>query len=259
MSNNDWQRSTSETYRQLAQIAVPQRMSQITTLLTLIPFAADASFTVLELASGEGHLAQAIVQAFPNADVVALDYEESMREATAIRLDGRGAVAPFDIRNNEWFDRLDGVDVVVSSLCIHHLDGIGKQRLFNAVSERTSERGTLLVADLIAPELPQAHRLFAATWDDSARTASETFTGDEGLFTVFEQEEWNLYHYPDPEFDKPSPLFSQLKWLNQAGFGVVDCFWMYAGHAIYGGYKQVTDSGLDYATAHRTAREVLGG
>jgi tRNA (cmo5U34)-methyltransferase len=37
--------------------------------------------------------------------------------------------------------------------------------------------------------------------------------------------------------DKMSPLFDQLKWLEQAGFASVDVFWMRAGHAIFGGSK----------------------
>ena len=35
----------------------------------------------------------------------------------------------------------------------------------------------------------------------------------------------------------PSPLFDQLAWLSEAGFEPVDCFWLLAGHAVYGGYK----------------------
>ena len=38
---------------------------------------------------------------------------------------------------------------------------------------------------------------------------------------------------------KPSPLYAQLKWLEQAGFEGIDVFWMQAGHAVFGGWKQV--------------------
>ncbi len=50
------------------------------------------------------------------------------------------------------------------------------------------------------------------------------------------KEEWNYYRFPDPS-DRPSPLIDQLVWLKEAGFEVVDCFWVQAGHAIFGGYK----------------------
>jgi hypothetical protein len=35
----------------------------------------------------------------------------------------------------------------------------------------------------------------------------------------------------------PSPLSEQLVWLREAGFASVDCFWLRAGHAVYGGYR----------------------
>jgi hypothetical protein len=61
--------------------------------------------------------------------------------------------------------------------------------------------------------------------------------------------------------DQPSPVFHQLLWLQSAGFPVVDCFWMHAGHAIFGGYKAAaphTDRHLNYNDALRIARDVLG-
>jgi hypothetical protein len=38
------------------------------------------------------------------------------------------------------------------------------------------------------------------------------------------------------ELDQPSRLADQLIWLREGGFRTVDCFWMQAGHAIFGGF-----------------------
>lgn len=252
-----WQEDTSALYRRLAQIAVPDRAVQIATLLCLIPFSESDSPRVVELASGEGYLSHAIADAFPQATILALDYEQSMREATAQRLGSRGELASFDIRATDWFKYLDGADVVVSSLCVHHLDGDEKQRLFREAAARINMGGTLLIADLIAPQTSQANRLFATTWDAKAESASMAQTGSLDLFENFRREQWNLFRYPDPDFDKPSPLFAQLKWLESAGFNPVDCFWMQAGHAIYGGYKESQPQGIDYVRALSIARAVL--
>jgi len=54
-------------------------------------------------------------------------------------------------------------------------------------------------------------------------------------------EAWNYYRFPDPG-DRPSPLVDQLAWLKEAGFAIVDCFWLQAGHAIFGGYKSVPEA-----------------
>ena len=47
------------------------------------------------------------------------------------------------------------------------------------------------------------------------------------------------------------PLFHQLVWLRHAGFKVVDCWWVFAGHAVFGGYKEATPApaGVSYADA----------
>jgi trans-aconitate methyltransferase len=251
----EWSAENSETYRQLASVAVPAREEQVATLLTLLPFGREEAVRVVELASGEGALSQAILEAFPAATVLALDGEESMRVATAARLQPygeRARVAAFDIAAGDWYDLLDGADVVVSSLCVHHLNGEGKRNLFAAIHDRISARGCLLLADLVLPQRVEARAFFAATWDRSAQERSLAQTGDTALFDLFVRESWNYYRFPDP-FDQPSPLFDQLRWLNEAGFAVVDCFWMQAGHAIYGGYRERAGAAAGDALAYETA------
>jgi hypothetical protein len=114
-----------------------------------------------------------------------------------------------------------------------------------------------LIADLIEAKTPQANTLFAATWDNMAEAASIERTLSRDLFELFERENWNLFHYPDPDFDKPSPLFEQLQWLQAAGFAIVDCFWMQAGHAIYGGLMQTRAKGLAFGDALAIAQRIL--
>lgn len=257
----DWSQETSELYRQLSAIAVPARAEQVATLLSLIPFSADEAFRVVELASGEGYLSQAILTTFPQATVLALDFEESMREKTRQRLSdftSRFEVAPFDILQPSWFPKLENVDVVVSSLCVHHLDAPSKQRLFEAIHEHTSDEGALLIADLVQFSNPQAQALFAATWDNMAEAASIEKTLSRDLFQRFEQERWNWFRYPDEDdYDNPSTLFDQLQWLSAAGFDPVDCFWMQAGHAIFGGYKTERTGQLAFPDALDTAMIIL--
>lgn len=255
-----WNTDTSALYRQVAAVAVPARAEQIAAILTLLPFRQADSFRVVELASGEGRLAYAILSAFPHATLLALDLEESMRDETAARLRAFGArasVAPFDMAAADWYGLLEGADAVVSSLCIHHLDGPQKQGLFRAIRARLPARGALLIADLIQPQRAEARELSATTWDHAAEAASMAQTGSRAGFEAFQATQWNYFRYPDP-FDKPSPLFDQLLWLREAGFTVADCFWLQAGHAIYGGYVSAGEGGgLPFEQALSAARVAL--
>lgn len=228
-------------------------------MTTLLPFAPDDAFTVVELGSGEGILSHTIALAFPRAMIVALDGSESMRRATSTRLADAGdqvTVAPFELQSSDWHFHLDGVDAVVSSLVIHHLDGAGKRNLYGEIGRRSSARAALMIADLVAPVTAQAAELLAATWDEDVATIAAEL-GDPSLEELFRQTEWNFYRHPAP-MDQPSPLAAQLNWIEQAGFTRADCFWMEAGHAIYGGCKAGAGEGhVGYARALEAADAAL--
>lgn len=258
-----WSEADSRLYAEIASIAVPARIEQLAALLTLIPFAPTDPFRVVEIGAGEGWLSAALLTCFPQAAVTALDGSAEMRAAAQTRLAAfgpRAAIHPFELAADDWYAHLDNAELVVSSLCLHHLTGEEKRRLFAEIVGRLPARGALLIADLVAPQRPEEQALFAATWDEAARAQSLARTGNTALFEKFKQAEWNLYRYPDP-VDKPSPLFAQLAWLQTAGLAVVDCFWLQAGHAIYGGYKSQADSPaarLPFETALAAVNSLLG-
>lgn len=259
-----WTEADSKLYQEIAAVAVPAREEQNAALLTLLPFSQADSFHTVELGCGEGFFSHALLDCFPQAQVVALDGSAEMRAQATARLSAfgsRASVEPFDLDSGDWLSHLEGADCAVSSLVLHHLDGEQKQHLFAAIYERLSVRGVLLIADLIQPQRPEAGEFFAATWDRSAEAQALAKTGSRQLFDQFVKTEWNHYRFPDP-FDKPSPLFDQLTWLKAAGFAVVDCFWLQAGHAIYGGYKSAPGesiAGVSFTAAMRSAQTVLRG
>ena len=249
-----WSERDSETYRALAEVAVPRREEQLAALLCLLPFARDEVFGAVELGCGEGELARALLTAYPNALLTALDGSASMRERASERLapfGDRAQVAPFDLEATDWFGHMDGAGCVVSSLVVHHLDAAGKRRLFGEAQRRMGDRAALLLADIALPRRPEAWRLFADAYDAACKERSIARTGDAALYERLVAERWNHYRYPDAA-ETPSPLASQLAWLSEAGFEGADCFWAYAGHAVYGGYKGACaagDGGLGLADA----------
>lgn len=251
-----WSEDNSLVYQQLAAVAVPDRAEQMATLLTLLPFGQADAARVLELGCGEGRLSQAVLDAYPEAHVVALDGSEEMRARARTRLDPhRATIEAFDLAAGDWWPHVENANAVVSSLAIHHLDGTHKQRLFSAVAQRLMHDGALLIADLVAPQRPEAHQVFATGWD---RAAERQATQPE-VYARFKDTQWNIFWYPDP-VDMPSPLFEQLLWLQQAGFLGVDCFWQRAGHAVYGGYRSAERADADvlpFAEALRAAEAAL--
>lgn len=234
-----WTEHDSQTFRDIADVAVPRRRELVATLVAAVPFTPDEPVNMLELGSGDGRLAEALLTMFPRATLTALDGSDSMRRETAGRLalfGARARVAAFDIAALDWWDRMFGVDLVVSSLCLHHLNSAKTQYLYKAAADRLSPRGALLIADLVDPPHSAARRLAADEWDAQARLQADALGAPE-LFERFVEARWNSFRFPD-HGEEPAALFHHLVWLRHAGFAAVDCVWMHAAHAIFGGFKQ---------------------
>jgi len=239
-----WSEEDSAIYRAIAAVAVPRRDEMMAALVAAAPFAPDEPIKILELGSGEGLLAAALLARFPGASLTALDGSESMRSETTTRLAEFGArarVAAFELPTLDWWDRMFGVDLIVSSLALHHLNDPKKQYFYKAAAERMSPRGALLIADLIEPQHPSTRDAAADRWDALARQQAGSM-GAPVLYQRFLDEHWNHFRFPDAA-DQPAALMHHLVWLRHAGFVAVDCVWMDAGHAVFGGFKQAAASG----------------
>jgi tRNA (cmo5U34)-methyltransferase len=240
LSPGDWGGENSRTFLDQGRYFVPDREAQIAAVCALVPPTGEP-FEVLELCTGAGLLAEALLERFPACTVHGLDGSPVMIEHASARLARFGArfkPALFDLAALSFRDR-PPVRAIVSSLAVHHLDGAGKQRLFRHAHRMLLPGGALIVADVIAPSSPLAAALAADAWDDAVKERARAIDGHEGAFEAFEREQWNMYRHPiDPDgIDKPSGLFDQLKWLEQAGFVDIDVVWMKAGHAVFGGRR----------------------
>ncbi len=236
-----WTEADSAAFGALVEIAVPRYQEQIDVLTSLIPAEPDEPLTVVELGAGAGALARAILSTFPRCRYVALDRSERMRAALRRTLRPYGSrvvVREFELADAAWRGDLpQPLRCVLTSLAVHHLSDAGKRRLFADVAARLDRGGAFLLADLVQPATARIQRLFAAQWADAARAQSRPRAGGAGALRRFTRDGWNYYAASDLDpYDQPSRLVDQLRWLREAGFDQVDCFWMHAGHAIFGGY-----------------------
>ena len=130
-----------------------------------------------------------------------------------------------------------GVDLIVSSLCLHHLNDAKKQYLYKAAAERLSPRGALLIADLVDPQHPALARGWRPISGTPTRGGRPRRSARRSCSSGSSTTRWNHFRFPDAS-DQPSALFHHLVWLRHAGFAAVDCCWLNAGHAVFGGFKQ---------------------
>jgi tRNA (cmo5U34)-methyltransferase len=196
---------------------------------------------LVEIGCGEGLLARVLLGAFPQAVVHGYDGSHAMLERARQNLHMFGErfdARPFELADGAWRRFVWPVQAVVSSLVIHHLDGWRKRALFSDLAGALEPGGVLLIADLVLPATRLGSRLAAVAWDEAVRERSNRLAGGPAAYEQFQAMRWNYYADPqDCPSDRPSPLYDQLRWLEEAGFAGVDVFWMRAGHALFGGTK----------------------
>jgi tRNA (cmo5U34)-methyltransferase len=244
-AGTSWSERDSATFLDLGRYYVPQRDTQIATICGAIPAPPVSSrggaVHMVELCCGEGLLARALLERFPDATVHALDGSDAMLAATGRMLAahaGRFETVKFDLPAGDW-RRFDfPVHAIVSSLAIHHLSAAEKRQLYADMAAALAPGGALVVCDLVETCTPEGRRLFAQAWDDGVRRACVELDGDLRGFDRFREDDWNFYamKQPDP-IDKPDPLFDQLKWFEAAGLEKIEVHWLLAGHAIFSGRK----------------------
>jgi len=233
-----WTETDSSTYAEIADVAVPRRAEMMDRIIGAVPCSRGDAFSIVEIGCGEGRLAAVLLETFPRATITAFDGSEVMRDKASARLapfGRRARVRPFKLETLDWWDQMFGADLVVSSLCLHHLNDAKKQYLYKAVADRMSPRGVLVIADMIEPAHESARTAAADEWDTAAAEQAKAL-GRPDLFARFREVRWNHFRFPDPE-DRPAPIFHHLVWLRHAGFGAVDCLWLFAGHAVFAGFK----------------------
>jgi tRNA threonylcarbamoyl adenosine modification protein (Sua5/YciO/YrdC/YwlC family) len=136
---------------------------------------------ILELGTGTGETARRLLDRHPEATLVGLDESEAMLSAARVRLPAERV----SLRLGRLQDPLpEGeCDLIVSALCVHHLDAGEKRGLFARVRERLTPGGRFVLADVVVPE------------DPADRTIDLT-----------------------PGFDLPDTASDQLRWLREVGF-----------------------------------------
>jgi len=102
-----------------------ERPGTLQEMLALAPFAKDAKIRVLDVGGGNGQVTEAVLKAFPNAQVTLQDYSELMLERAAKRFEKYGDQVTYvlsDLFDPKWTASVKGpFDMAVSGIAIHNL------------------------------------------------------------------------------------------------------------------------------------------
>jgi SAM-dependent methyltransferase len=188
-----------------------------------------------DLGAGDGGFAEIVMDEFPDATGVLVDFSEPMLAAAEQRLAGKRGwqLVRGDLSTPRWRDGLvpdDRFDAIVSRLAIHHLTDARKQELYGEAFELLTPGGVFLnwehvdtggIAEGLFDEFFRERLLAAEREHDHPRTDEEV-----------------MRSYDDAaDDDILCAPETQCEWLRTVGFERVDTYFKLPGLAIFGGTK----------------------
>jgi tRNA (cmo5U34)-methyltransferase len=188
-----------------------------------------------DLGAGDGGFAELLMDAFPRATGVLVDFSDPMRAAAERRLadkEGRWQLVRGDLATPAWRDELPPgrYDAVVSRLAIHHLPDVRKQELYGEAFDLLAPGGLFLnwehvetrgLADGLFDEFFRERLLEAERAHDHPRTP------DEVMRSYDDAADDDILCAPE----------TQCQWLRDVGFERVDTYFKLPGLAIFGGTR----------------------
>ncbi len=198
----------------------------------------STSRRILELGCGTGELSLKILNRFPNAQVIALDYSPRMLQfaedkitAAGYQQHWTGTQADFGdwADNPEKFDIGSEFDACVSSLAIHHLQDEMKLKLFGRIAASLSKDGCFWNADPILPESPALAEVYKAAREEWSVQQGTNLTDIRAKLGASITQGYSSQ-------DQLASLDAHLEMLTKARFKTVAVPWKYYGLAVFGGW-----------------------
>jgi len=230
-------RNVAAAFLDERSLLIPDRQRQLDVLLRVIRFAPRAPHRVLDLGCGDAILLATVLDAFPEANGIAVDFSPLMLEQARKRLAGfgnRARTVEADLGTPAWCDQLRGpFDAILSGFAIHHLPDERKHALYQEIRDLLAEGGAFVNAEHVASATPRGEEMF----DQAMAEHLFQRRGERGESVTFEQVKRELLDRPDRAANILAPVETQCNWMRGLGFRDVDCYWKYFELAIFGGYR----------------------
>jgi ubiquinone/menaquinone biosynthesis C-methylase UbiE len=164
---------------------------------------------VLDLGCGDGRLAAAVLDAYPESTAIAVDMSPPMLEAATQRFDGDARVTVVAHDFDEPLPFSEPFNAIVTSFALHHVATDDRARaLFQECAALLTPGGVFANLEIVQSPTPSLHH----------RWRREMGARD------------------DPA-DHLRDLAVQLGWLREAGLADVDCIWKWRSLALMRGER----------------------
>jgi len=228
----------AKMYLDTVRGAIPMAKEQIRVMMKLIGMMKQGIESFLDLGCGDGILAASILQMFPKAKGVLLDFSGPMIQAAEEKLKGFARnldFITFDYADPGWVELVSPpFDVVVSGLSIHHQPDNRKRRIYSEVYKLLRHGGMFINIEHVLPKSPWAHEVFDEVFVDSIYEM-KTGNGEKMTRSKIARK---YYNRPDKDANILASVEKQCEWLREIGYEDVDCYFKILELAIFGGRKR---------------------
>jgi tRNA (cmo5U34)-methyltransferase len=210
-------------YDELIRRFIPRYDEMLDEVVCLIRDATGDLDRFVDLGIGTGSLAERVLKAIPEAQVIGIDADPKMLEEASRRLAPKNA--QIDLRLQDFSSELPTAqNAYFAALALHHvLDLSAKQALYQNIYDALLPGGLFVNADAMFNESNEIRNRWAAHLISSGFSETEAFN---------HLESWK-------KEDRYFGLENELILLQKAGFANCDVAWRYGPMAVVAGKKAV--------------------
>lgn len=127
-----------------------------------LSFIPDGPVTLLELGSGTGYATSKILTVNPQAVITCIDHSPEMIACARQKQELESVqIIEQDIRD-PWPNKQ--YDVIMTTLCLHHIPGDDRVVLLRRVHKALSPGGVFICGDIVRPESVETEEVYVGRW-----------------------------------------------------------------------------------------------
>ncbi len=230
-----------KTFLEGVRGGIPYAADQIAAMVRVVASGDRPIRRFLDLGSGAGTLAAAMLGRFPDAEATLVDFSEPMLEAAQASFPSPPhRLIHADFNDPLWPARLDGLapfDAVVSGYAIHHSPDETKRAIYTAVFGLLAPGGIFVNVEHVKPATPWVGSINDELFVDSIHAHHQRL----GTGKTREQVAEEYVYRSDKAANILAPVEEQCAWLREIGFQDVDCYFKVFELAVFGGRKPWND------------------
>ena len=238
----------AETFLEGVRGAIPGADLQLAVIGKITDLWCAAPKNILDLGCGDGILGHFLLNRFPSARGLFLDFSDPMLDAARANVGvlPNATIAKADFASSQWLNVVKPhgpFDIVVSGFAIHHQPDERKRELYLEIFTLLSPGGIFLNLEHVASATEAGKALFDDFFVDHLHrfhSRSDPEADRDAIADAY-------YKSPGRKENILAPLEDQCDWLKQIGFVDVDCFFKVFELALFGGRKISDKSDADDA------------